>query len=149
MASAAPGSDRSGQTLRRMLASLQPRLHPGVFVFSRIDALSDAARLDAVAVFREAEGLTAVVPEAQALGAGLAIDFRAAWITLDVPSELQAVGLTAAFSRALADAGIACNVMAAIHHDHIFVPVEQGEEALACLRALQHEAARITAPTAP
>lgn len=117
----------------RVRASPRPRLNPGVFVFATVDRLADALKLDAVAVFRESEGVTVVVPEAEALRAGLAVRFRAAWITLEVHSELHAVGLTAAFSRALADAGISCNVMAAVHHDHLFVPADRGEDALACL----------------
>lgn len=52
---------------------------------------------------------------------GLNYSFVASWITLDVHSDLEAVGLTAAFSHALANAGIACNVIAAYYHDHIFV----------------------------
>ena len=124
-------------TLDQLLAALQPKLNPGVFVFAQVDKLSDALQLDALAAFRESEGVTVVVPEAQAVRAGLAIGFRAAWITLQVPSDLQAVGLTAAFSKALADAGISCNVMAAVHHDHLFVPADRGEDALACLQRLQ------------
>ena len=63
--------------------------------------------------------------------------FRSAWITLRVHSDLAAVGLTAAFARALADAGIACNVVAGVHHDHLFVPADRAGDALAALRALQ------------
>jgi len=57
-----------------------------------------------------------------------------------VPSRHDDVGLTAAVARALADAGIACNVIAAVHHDHLFVPVEQADAALTALSALQHAA---------
>jgi hypothetical protein len=53
-----------------------------------------------------------------------------------VHSALDAVGLTAAVSRALADAGVSCNVIAGAHHDHLLVPFERGEEALAVLRGL-------------
>jgi len=58
-----------------------------------------------------------------------------------VASDLNDVGLTAAVAAALADAGIACNVVAAVHHDHLFVPVEAADAALATLRALQADAA--------
>ncbi len=93
-----------------------------------------------VVTVTEAEGLTLVLPEQQALDAGLAILFRAAWITLTVHSDLQAVGLTAAFATALGEAGISCNVVAGAYHDHIFVPVEKGESAMDALRALQRGA---------
>ncbi|MGB0905691.1 MAG: ACT domain-containing protein [Mangrovicoccus sp.] len=38
--------------------------------------------------------------------------------------------------RALADAGLPCNVVAAYHHDHIFVPYDQAQKAVAALQAL-------------
>ena len=51
-------------------------------------------------------------------------------------SALDAVGLTAAFSTALAVAGISANVIAGLHHDHVFVGTGQGERAVEVLRAL-------------
>jgi hypothetical protein len=58
------------------------------------------------------------------------------WITLRVHSALDAVGLTAALSTALAVAGMSANVVAGLHHDHVFVPAGQGEQAREVLRAL-------------
>ena len=46
------------------------------------------------------------------------------------------VGLTARFAGALAAAGVACNVIAGACHDHLFVPPEQAEQALAILATL-------------
>ena len=43
------------------------------------------------------------------------------WITLRVHSALDAVGMTAAFSVALAVAGLSVNVVAGLHHDQVFV----------------------------
>jgi len=51
----------------------------------------------------------------------LEYSFVASWITLTVHSSLEAIGLTAAFSAALSQEGIICNVVAAFYHDHIFV----------------------------
>ena len=64
-----------------------------------------------------------IVCEQRAHELGLPILLRCAWITLTVHSDLQAVGLTASFARALADEGIACNVVAGARRDHIFVPI--------------------------
>jgi hypothetical protein len=51
-------------------------------------------------------------------------------------SALTDIGLTALFSRTLADAGISCNVIAGLAHDHLFVGWEQGERACALLSEL-------------
>ena len=124
-----------------LLASLQPELHPGTWAWCALPAGTPIDGADAVATVREAEGLTVVVEQAQALARGWDVVFRSAWITLRVHSDLAAVGLTAAFGRALADAGIACNVIAGVHHDHLFVPVDRAADALAALQALQARSA--------
>lgn len=92
--------------------------------------------LPAFAVIEEQEGTTRVVTQAVADEHGLAYDFVAAWITLMVESDLAAVGLTAVVSTALAEAGIACNVIAGYRHDHLLVPADRCDEALAILRSL-------------
>ena len=123
--------------LTLLLRSMEPRLNPGGYVFATVPAGTDLAGIAAIATFREAEGVTVVAEESEAARAKLSIQFRAAWITLAVHSDLQAVGLTAAFAATLAEANISCNIMAAVHHDHIFVPIEAAGAALERLRALQ------------
>lgn len=123
--------------LALLLRSLEPVLNPGVFVFTSI---RDAAEVEAgmiIASIREPEGLSVVVREEDAREKDLPILFRAAWITLTVTSDLQAVGLTAAFASALGSEGISCNVVAGAYHDHIFVPVDRAERAMLALRKLQ------------
>lgn len=120
-----------------LLQSMEPTLHSGVYVYCSVSHATDLSTVTALATFREAEGITIVLPEAEALKAGFSIMFRAAWITLSVHSDLQAVGLTAAFATTLGASGISCNVMAGAYHDHIFVPVEHAQAAMAALRALQ------------
>ena len=129
-----PGAPISDLT--RLLRSLEPELHQGVYVFAVLPAGRELGSLPVVATFLEREGLTVVVEEGAAQQAGLSSLFRAAWITLTVHSDLEAVGLTAAFSGALADAGISCNVLAGAYHDHLFVPVARAQEALGLLRNL-------------
>ncbi len=121
--------------LDEMIASLSPVLRDGEYVFVSLTA-ADAAALPAEATIREEEGVTVVLRREDADAAGLGYDFIARWITLTVNSSLAAVGLTAAFATALGDEGISCNVLAAVHHDHILVPVEDAERALDALRAL-------------
>lgn len=135
--------------LDTLIASMQPELQPGVYVFASLphDAMVTGAGI--VATFREHEGLTVVMEEDAARTAGIAPLFRAAWITLTVHSDLNAVGLTAAFARALGEANISCNVIAAAYHDHIFVPVEEGARAVRVLRDLQRSAGKLSPSSKP
>jgi uncharacterized protein len=66
----------------------------------------------------------------------LSYSFVAAWITLTVHSSLEAVGLTATFSKALAENNISCNVVAAYYHDHIFVDAKDAAKAMKILHIL-------------
>ena len=84
----------------------------------------------------ESEGPTLVVPVDDARRAGPPVDLELAWLTLTVWSSLEAVGLTAAFSRQLTAHGISANVVAGYFHDHIFVPVELAEQALTAIHEL-------------
>jgi hypothetical protein len=120
--------------LQRLLASMEPVLRPGTFVFAVVpDETEDLAP---EATVREEEGLTVVLPRERADALGLTYDYVAAWITLRVHSALDAVGLTSAVSSALAAAGLSCNVLAGYHHDHLLVPAERGDEAIQVLRDL-------------
>jgi uncharacterized protein len=125
--------------LSTLLATLQPTLNGGVMVFCTLPADVRVAEVPLVGLFREAEGVTGILAEDDAMALGIAPLFRAAWITLSVRSDLQAVGLTAAVAGALSAAGISCNVVAAAHHDHLFVPIDAGRAALAVLERLQAE----------
>ncbi len=132
--------NKAVSNLAVLLKSMEPELHAGVYAYCVVPRGADTSALSSVATISEPEGLTLILSEEQAINAGLSILFRAAWITLTVHSDLQAVGLTAAFATALGRAGISCNVVAGAFHDHIFVPIEQAQQALASLRALQLEA---------
>lgn len=120
-----------------MVAGMAPELGEGCFVFATAGPgrEGDLARR-AVATMREAEGLSVVLPAEVAEAHGLAAGPPMRRITLGVHSALDGVGLTAAVSGALAEAGIACNVVAGHHHDHLFVPASRAEEAVAVLGAL-------------
>ena len=125
-------------------APLRPRLQDGVYAFARRAhglGLDGLAELDVVATMREEEGLTLVLPLQRAQDAGLEVLFEAAWITLETVTALDAVGLTALFAAALAAEGISCNVIAGASHDHIFVGVARGEEALRILAGIEWSAA--------
>jgi hypothetical protein len=95
--------------------------------------------LDPLCTFQEAEGITIILSKGQADKSSLPYSGLYAWITLTVHSSLEAVGLTAAVSKALTEANISCNVVAAYHHDHIFVPVKDVGRAIDALTRLSKQ----------
>ena len=92
--------------------------------------------------FRETEGVTIVVERAVAEEHDLEYAFPSRRLTLRVESDLESVGLTAAVTAALTKHTIAANVVTGFYHDHIFVPVDRGEEALRVLEELSAASAR-------
>ncbi|WP_116999029.1 ACT domain-containing protein [Desertimonas flava] len=119
-----------------LLAGLQPVLHPGEYVYVLAGADDRHIRTKPVVVVHEAEGKTLVIDAGAAGEAGFPTSPRFAWITLEVHSDLEAVGLTAAVATALTDEGIACNVVAGFHHDHLFVPIGRAGDAIDALTRL-------------
>jgi hypothetical protein len=122
-----------------LLRSMQPIVNDGVYVYASLPIDANLNQLNFVGAFREREGVTVITSEQEALRARLPILFRAAWITLNVHSDLAAVGFTAAFSAALSCEGISCNVVAGAYHDHLFVPLDQADRAMEALRRLQRD----------
>lgn len=118
-----------------MIAGMDPSLDPGPFVFVTTQGPTDELMSAARARYEEAEGTSLIVPFAVADALGFDCTLPMACITLTVHSALDGVGLTAAVATALAGAGIPCNMVAAFHHDHAYVPADRAEEALALLRA--------------
>lgn len=127
----------AGETdLGRLLRGLDPVIaHLEVVVVEAEGAVTSPA----LALVHEEEGTTLVLRRADADAAGLRYDTVFTWITLRVHSSLEAVGLTAAFSTALAARGIGCNVLAAARHDHLLVPHERAGDAIDVLRSLGAE----------
>jgi hypothetical protein len=113
------------RNLERLLANLQPQLCADRYAFAA--GPEDSLQPGVFAIIREGEGLTVVRADPEG-------DW--ARISLGVHSSLEAVGLTAALSSQLAEAGISANIVAALHHDHIFVPWDRREQALDCICAL-------------
>lgn len=114
--------------LQVLLRTMEPVLFPAPYGFAVWQGPLPEGIFATVA---EAEGLTVVAP-LSVLGGG------EPWarISLTVHSDLAAVGLTAAFAGALGREGISCNVIAGVHHDHLFVQWERRFDAVAALEAL-------------
>jgi len=113
---------------------IRPDLSGDQYVFAAADQVPPG--VTPFAVIREDDGLTLILTRADADQAGLRYEYLAARITLRVNSALADVGLTALVSRTLAGAGISCNVIAGLAHDHLFVAWGARAQALALLRDL-------------
>lgn len=126
--------------LSTMLATLRASRHPEPVTVTTVTTVAAGPGIwlgdGVLAVIAEAEGVTVVAEVDRAQREGWGVDFVAAWLTLDVHSALEAVGLTAAVAGALAAADIPCNVLAGFHHDHLLVPLDRAEDAITTIAAL-------------
>ena len=126
-----------------MIARMNPRLDNETYIFGTLASISDPpAELlaSALSLFQEGEGTSLIVPEKIADRHGLDTSQPMQRIILQVHSDLEGVGLTAAVATALTAAGIPCNMVAAFHHDYVFVPEDDAEDALECLQEVQKSA---------
>lgn len=112
-------------------------LNTGDYVFSTVANMDKIDLNEIIGSFKEQEGITIIISKAYAHKLGLTYTTIMSWITLQVHSSLEAVGLTAAFSKVLADQNMSCNVVAGYYHDHIFVPKEDAEKAMQLLSAMK------------
>ena len=102
------------KNLNKLLQTLKPQHNSGDFVFCEVEDLTQINTSEIIMSFKESEGITVILKKELADSLKLTYAYIAGWITLTVHSSLEAVGLTAAFSKALAAEGISCNVVAAI-----------------------------------
>lgn len=128
------------RSVEQMLAALAPELRAEEFVFccAPESHTLNIAALKPIATFNEREGLTLVLERNAAATAGFPTEAIFRCITLGLNSDLEEIGLTAAVATALAQNNISANVIAAYHHDHVFVPAARADEALEVLRGLSN-----------
>ena len=124
-----------------LLANLSPSLNPMERVFCCVPDLPEVSELptEPFAIIREAEGWTVILERNSADILDWSYEGVFCCITLQVNSSLEAVGLTAVVATELTKHSISANVVAAFHHDHIFVPVDRANDALICLQSIQRQ----------
>jgi hypothetical protein len=125
--------------LKKLLKTMKPKLNEGEYVFCVMNSVVNIEDSDILMSFKEQEGTTVILKKEVADLHSLPYSYIASWITLTVHSSLEAVGLTAAFSKALSQDGISCNVVAAFYHDHIFVDKKDTDKALEILNRFSNE----------
>lgn len=121
------------KNLEILLKTMKPKYNLGEFVFCEVQSLDNINVNEIIMTFREEESITLITKKEIADQLQLHYSFIVSWITLTIHSSLEAVGLTAAFSKALSENGISCNVVAAFYHDHIFVNQKDTEKAMEIL----------------
>jgi hypothetical protein len=136
------------QDAKSLVKAMQPTFSVGKYYFATVGEqylLNLAGYLQyMIGVFREEEGITFVFSEELCSivepMSGKKLTGPFAMITLHVDSDLLSVGLLAAVTAALASEKIPCNAFSAYHHDHLLVPYEMKDKAIAALKKLQKSA---------
>tara|TARA_B110000879_G_C11059258_1_gene466054 strand:+ start:712 stop:1059 length:348 start_codon:yes stop_codon:yes gene_type:complete len=105
-------------------------LEPFVFCCLHSNPFKDD---DVVMAFKEQEGMTCIVLQTRAEALGIDFEQSWAWIRVETPTALDATGITAHIAALLSKHQIPCNVVAAFHHDHLFVPFQAAKKALEVL----------------
>lgn len=124
------------KNINEIIKKLNPKLNKGEYVFCSVNNLKKFNFKKIIGTFKEKKGLSIIIEKEEAVNLSLSYSFIAAWITLKVNSSLESVGLTAAFSNALSNNGISCNVISGYYHDHIFVNINDKDKAMNILKNL-------------
>jgi hypothetical protein len=116
--------------LPALLLGAKPEVREGVFVLVAGEVPPQLRQLGRVTT----NGVRSIIlSKAEADAAGLRYPFVASWITVRIHSTVTAARLTNTVVEALQAAGIRCVVVAGFAHNHLFVPENRTEEALAVL----------------
>lgn len=126
------------QFLKDLITQLSPKLDSTTYVYCTVPKAKygDLEHLNPIVSIAELEGLTLVIPLDQAKAEGLNYYRVFRRITLEGHSSLEALGLTSVVTSLLAERGITTNVIAGFYHDHMFVPSDRTDEAMAALKEL-------------
>ncbi len=127
--------------LQKLLAGMSATLHPDTFVFTTFPVGAEVPEIPYRMCFHEMEGTTLIVSHTDVAGTDIPFEFPSRMITLNVHSALDAVGFIARVATRLADLGMGVNPVAGFYHDHLFIPEDRADDAMAALQAMAAEAA--------
>jgi hypothetical protein len=124
--------------LQTLLTGMKPEMQPGIFVFCTISEGTEIpAAMMPLLTFREREGTTLIIRQEEAESLGLAYQFVSRLIPLSDHSSLEAAGFLAAITGRQNQ----LNAVSAFYHDHLFVPHDRADEALARLQDMMRKPA--------
>ena len=128
--------------LKELLKNMEPEIIEGKYYIASLDEsqlMALTGYLDYITcIYREKEGLTILFSEeikediTQLTDNEIVGPF--AMITLNVHSDLMAVGFLAKITEVLAKEKISVNAFSAYHHDHLFVPYDRKDDAIKALK---------------
>lgn len=129
--------------LNELLKNMKPKLKKEKYYIGSFDEgelMTLANYLDnIVCIYKETEGLSVtftedILEDMKTITKKVSGPF--ALITLEVHSDLLAVGFMAKIASTLAEEKISCNAVSAYYHDHIFVQYERKEDAVTALEKI-------------
>lgn len=124
-------------SLSTLLSTLTTTLHPTTYVFTTLrDDVKVPPFSELQLLFRETEGITAIVSLEYARANAMDYFFPCKMITLNVTSSLEAVGFMAVVATELAKSNMGVNPVSGFYHDHLFVPDGREREAVEVLAEL-------------
>jgi uncharacterized protein len=106
--------------LSELLRNINPVLSDETFFLCFSAKDNPKFRSKAIGFFQEQEGMTYIFKNID-VPLQITKSEPQALITLNVNSDLQAVGFIAKISSILAEHHISINVISAFHHDHLFI----------------------------
>ncbi len=125
--------------IKELLKEMKPVLDRTDYVFCTIECFQideEIISISPIATILESEGMTVVITKIVADKHKLSYKTIFHKITLEVHSSLEAVGLTATISSALASRNIPANVVAGYYQNHIFISKDKADLALRTLEGL-------------
>lgn len=128
--------------LATLLVGLEVRRRRGEFLYCTQPLGAPLPDAGVEALVAEEDGVTLIMRADHADEAGLDGVFRCAWLTIAAHSALDGVGLIATVASALAALDIPCNVLAGYRHDHLLVPVDRADDAIAAIADVRERARR-------
>ena len=128
-----------GETdLQYLLSNMQPVLEKDEIVFCSIPPEKAKEFLPyCQGFYREEEGVTVILAKQDAELNNLPFTTVFHRISLMVHSSLEAVGFLARITEVLAAQGISVNVVSGYYHDHLYIKIDQAENALRTLELWQ------------